>query len=84
VSRRIKDVDFGVFITDRNVFGRNGNAPFPFQIAGIQNQFSRLPVVPENSARVKDFIHQRRFSVIDVRDDGDISYRLHNCLRGQN
>ena len=79
MSGGVYDVDFDVFIMDGSVFGENGNAALAFDVVGIHDAVNDLLVFPEDTALLEQLIHQCRFAVIDVRDDGDVA-DIFSCL----
>ena len=73
MSRRIDNVDLYAPVGERDIFGQDRDATFPFQVIGIQNSFAAQLRVPKLSALPQQAVHQRRFSVINVGDNGYIS-----------
>ena len=83
VTWSIDDVDLGVFVPDRYVFGNDGDTAFPFQIVVVQNQILKLLIFTEDFGCVNDFIHESSFTMIDVGDDGYVSNCLHIAKNGR-
>ena len=50
MARSVDNVDFRVFIDDSGVFGKDGDAPFPFDVIGIHNAFRYFLIGAENAA----------------------------------
>jgi len=73
VTGRVDDIDFDPLKRDGNVFGKNGDAPFPFKIVGVENLLSGQLGIPELSALPEHTIDERSFAVIDVSDNGNVS-----------
>ena len=69
----VDDVDLGILVTYRNVLGKDRDPAFAFDLVVVQDEFSGLLVVAEQFAGIQKFVHQRRFPVVHVRDDGDIA-----------
>jgi hypothetical protein len=57
----------------RSIFGKYGDAPFPFQIIAIHNKFARSLMLIEKFACLQHFIHQRGFSVVNMGNDRYVS-----------
>ena len=55
------------------ILGQYGDAPFPFQVAGVHDPFRNDLIIPENAALAEHFIHQGGFAVVNVGDDRDIA-----------
>ena len=79
VSGRVHDVDVKILVFERGVFGADGDALFLFQIHRIhQALLLRLMLVgAERAGLFEQAIHERRFAVVNVRDNGDVSNVLH-------
>ena len=73
VARRVHDVDFGVAVTHGGVFRQNRNAALPFEVAGVHHALHDFLIGPVYAALFEHFIHERRFPVVDMGDNGDIS-----------
>ena len=73
MSRGIDDIDFYALIMGGGVFCKDGNAPFPFQVAGVHHSFGYHLVFPEGAALLKHFVHQGGLSMVDVGDNGNIA-----------
>ena len=73
VAGGVHDVDLGVAEHHRRVFGQNGDAPLPFQIARIHDPLRHLLVGAEYPALAEHLVNQGGLAVIHVGDDGDIA-----------
>ena len=73
MARRIHDVDLYILILNGGVLCQNRDAPLTLQISGVHDAFHDLLVFPIHAALLQHLVHQCRFAVIDVGDDGDIS-----------
>jgi len=71
---KVKLINFAVlrFKIQRHALRFNGNAAFFLNIHGVKNLCRHFPVA-ETSANLNKTIGKRRFTMIDVRDDGKIS-----------
>ena len=74
VARRVDQVDFDIFIIDRYVFRKNGDAPLPLQVVAVKDELARILARVECIAFVDDLVHEGGFAMIHMGDDGDISY----------
>lgn len=73
VPRRVDDVDVVPFIIDARVLGKNRDAAFPFDGAGVHDSFVHLFAFVERSALFENLVDERRFAVVDMRDDRNVS-----------
>ena len=78
MPRSVNNVDFGTLVIDSNVLGKNGDTTLALQIVVVQNQFALVLVVTEQMGSVQHFVHKRCFAVVNVRNNCNISYILHN------
>src|SRR5665213_883263 len=63
-------------IQERDALGLDGDAALAFQIHRVQHLFLHLPGV-QASAELDQPVRQRGFAVIDVRNDGEVTYKPH-------
>ena len=77
VSRSIDNVDFRTVVIDGNVFGKDSDTSFPFQVVVIQYQFTVGLVVAEQVSRQHHLVHERGFPVVNVSNNGNVSNILH-------
>ena len=79
MSRRVYDVDLDPLVSlriihaDSRVFRQDRNPALPFQIGRIQYALGYLLVTAEDVRLLEQTIHQRRFAMIYVRNDGNIA-----------
>ena len=69
----IDNVYLYVLVVDRRVFGKYGYAAFAFERVVVHDTVLRDLVFAEHAALFEHFIDKRRFAVVDMRDNGDIS-----------
>ena len=69
----IDDVDFDTLVMNSGILGKNGDAPLPFQRAGIHDARHGFLVVPVDTSLLEQSVHQRGFAVVNVGDNGYIS-----------
>ncbi len=69
---------------DGGAFGQDGDAAFALQIVAVHRAFSDLLVFAEDARLAKQGVHERRFAVVNVGDDGDIteSHKKKSKLKG--
>ena len=73
MARRIYDIDLYVVIKNRRVFGKNRDAALALQLIGIHHALDDLFIGAESAALAKHGVDERRFTVINVRDNGDVT-----------
>ena len=73
MSRGVDDVDFGAFIIDCRIFREDGDASFTLEVSVVHNTVLYRLVVTEGTALLEHLVNQGGLSVVNVRDDGDIS-----------
>ena len=75
VSRCVDDVYAVVSVLDSRNFGRNSNAPLALLITTIHDEFlAHLGlVVPKCVGLLQQAIHERRFAMVNMRNNGDVS-----------
>ena len=78
VARGINNINFGVFILDSRVFCQNGNSALSFQVIGIHHAIDHRLILAVDTALFEHLIHQRRFTVVDVGNDSNISQIIAN------
>ena len=77
VARGVDDVDFVSFVADRNVLGENGDATLAFKVVVVKNEFAGLLILTKELCLVQHTVDQGGFSVVDMRNNGNISNVLH-------
>ena len=73
MSGRVHDVDEVVAPFHRAVFGADGDPPLALEVVAVHDAFFNTLVISEYSRGSKDRVDERRFAVVDVRDDGHVS-----------
>ena len=76
VAGRINDIDGMIRVAEGAVFRSDRDAPLAFEIGAVHQPFGNHLVVAERTALAQKLIHQRRFAVVHVRDDRNISDRV--------
>ena len=73
VAGGVDNVDLGVAVLDGGIFGQDGDAPLPLQIAGVHYAVHDLLVFPVDAALLEHLVHQGGLAVVHVGDNGDVS-----------
>ena len=73
VARSVDNVDFDVIVMNRQVFGKNRDATFLFQVVAVHHPLGDHLVLAENSRLFKHRINQSGFAVVDVSDNCDVA-----------
>ena len=80
MARRIHNVDLAAFEDDGSVLGQDGDAALPLQLVRVHHPVSHLLVGSKGPGLPQHGVYQRRLSMINMGNDGDIAYRLaHKC-----
>src|ERR1700739_3855093 len=61
---------------DATPLGRDGDTPLALEVHAVEHLLLHL-AVRESPAKLDEPIGERRFAVIYVRDDGEVTYVLH-------
>ena len=77
----VYNVDFGVFVMHGGVFGQNGDAALPLDVAGVHHALRHLLVFTKNAALLEHFIHQGGLAMVNVSDNSDIANVITNHKR---
>jgi hypothetical protein len=80
VAGRVHDVDAVVVPIDAGAFGQNGDAALAFQIVGIHRALFHVLIVADGAGLFQQLVHQRRFAVVDVGNNGDVA-NIHGVRR---
>ncbi len=73
VAGRVNDVDLRVMEKKRRVFRENRDPAFAFEVVGIHHALDKRFIGAEDSTLAQHGVDQRRFAVVYVRDNGDIT-----------
>ncbi len=73
MSGSINDIDFNTAISNCRIFCQDGDSAFAFLVIAIHNKFAYVLVLTEDMALLEQAIHQRRFAVVDVGNNGNIA-----------
>jgi hypothetical protein len=84
VPRGINDVDTVVIPFDSGVFSEDGNPTLFLQIVGVHHAFGGFStLITEGTGLLQQLINQGSFTMVNVRDDGDITQIFdHNFASG--
>ena len=72
MARGINDVDLDAIVHNSSILGKNCNASFTLQIAGVHNALGNLLVGAENMALLQHGIHQGSLAVVNVSNNSNI------------
>ena len=66
---------------DGGVLGLDGDALFLFEVHRVHGAFFHGLIGAIDPAFTQELVHQRRFAVVNVRDDADIAkFAVHNDI----
>ena len=81
VARSVYNIDLDALVGHRYVLGEDSDTSLTLQIVVVQNQVAPvLSVLPDELRLIYHSVHQSGLTVVDMGDDGYISYVLH--IRG--
>ena len=80
MARGIDDIDFVSVVVDGHILRQDCDSTFSLQIIAVKDLSAHLLIVAEKVTRGKHLVDQRRFAMIHMSDDGNISYLLHTLL----
>src|SRR5690606_17218787 len=70
-----------IFISDRNVFGKDSNPSLSFQVIAVKDQVVNLLVLTEDLGSVNYFVHECGFPVVNVSNNCYVSNTLHSDFK---
>ena len=73
MARGVHNVDLDIFVVHGGVFGQNGDAALPLQVARVHDPVHRGLIFPIDAALLEHLVHQGSLAVVDVGDDGDVA-----------
>src|SRR5207244_4417528 len=76
VAGRIHNVDLGTTVKDGGVFGEDGDAALALELVRIHYALDVRLIGFEDSTLPEHAVNQRRFSMINVRDNRHVANRL--------
>ncbi len=72
MPRSIYNIDFHPFINYGHILRENCDAPFPFEVVVVENQFFEIFLPPDQIRLINHPVDERRLAVVDVGDDCDV------------
>ena len=69
----VDDIDFYTVMHHGCVLGEDGDSSFSFQRIRVHDTFSHFLVVSENMALLQHGIYESRFTMVDMRDNGNVT-----------
>ena len=70
----VDDVDARTLVGDGGTLGENGDAALSLQLVGVHGAFLDHFATAKVSSLLEQSVDQRGLSVVNVSDNGDISY----------
>ncbi len=80
VAWSVDDIDLVITIGDCCIFGKDRDSPLFFDVVTVHHAFLHFLVFRECAALLEKFINKCCFTVINVRNDGNILYFLHGNI----
>ena len=81
MARGIDNIDFDVIVHDSCVFREDRNAALTLQITGVHDALGDLLVRTESTGLLQHLVDQRRFAVVNVRNDCNVAEIFLNHIR---
>jgi len=76
VARGVDEVHLGAAPLHAGRLGENGDATLAFLVVVVHHALHYVLVRGEGAGLAQQFVDQRRFAVVNVRDDGDVANEL--------
>ena len=76
----VDDVDFRSFVVNCCIFGKNGDSTLTLDIVRVHDTFLNLLIGTENATLFQKLVYQCSFTMIDMGDDGNVSYIFSRCF----
>ena len=80
MARGVDDVDFRSLVVNCCIFGKNGDSTLTLDIVRVHDTFLNLLVGTEDTALFQKLVYQCGFTMIDMGDDGNVSYIFSRCF----
>ncbi len=77
VTRGIYDVDFVIFVFDRDIFCQDGDTTFALNVVIVHYKVACLVLFAEKFALENHFVDKGGFAVVDVGNDCNVSEFKH-------
>ena len=81
VARGVDDVDLNAVVLAGAVLGKDRDAALAFDIAGVHDALGDLLVRTESTGLLQHLVDQRRFAVVNVRNDCNVAEIFLNHIR---
>ena len=75
VAGGVDDVDLGAAPAHRGVLGQDGDPALALEVGRVEDPLGHFLVGAEGAALPEHGVDESRLAVVDVGDDGDVSYR---------
>ena len=73
VSGGVDDVDLGILVFDADVFGKDGDSAFAFEVVVVEEALGDDFVFAEDLRLMKNLVDEGGLAVVDVSDDRNVS-----------
>ena len=73
MARGVHNVDFGFTVLNGGVFGENGNAALPLQVARVHDPVHSGLIFPVDAALLEHLVHQGGLAMVNVSNDGNVA-----------
>jgi len=73
MTGRIQNIDPVSHIIDGGILGKDGDAAFTFEVIAVHRAFDKVLGISKRKRLFEQAVHEGGFSVVDVRNDRDIS-----------
>ena len=73
VSGGVHNIDLNAVPNSGSVFGQDGDAPFPLQVAAVHDAVGYRLIFPECAALFEHLVDQSGFAVVNVGDDSYVA-----------
>ena len=84
VAGRVDDVDVRALVRDRAVLGEDRDAALALEVVRIHHAFDQVLVRGERAGLAQELVDERGLAVVDVGDDGNVTYGAHGATLGAN
>ena len=79
VAGGVHNIDLDAVVHHGGIFGEDGDAPLPLQVAGIHHALGHSLILAEHAALPQQLVHQGGLAVVHVGDDGHVAQIFSLC-----
>ena len=80
VAGGVDDVDLDAVVMDGGILGQDGDAALTLDIVGVHDAVHQFLVLAEHAGLAQQLVHQGGLAVVDVGDNGNVSYIFSYCV----